>query len=428
MKKKNIILLIVLVALFAVTVVCFFVLKPKQTNNKTGVESNLQTNTPVEGVSWSNAIWLSTYDKNNIQVIEVSDTTPGAMTTSWSYDGVTIGFTDNTVYLYTKKPIVVLSAERMFADMPNLTQITGMENFDFSKCKNFKSMFQGCSKLSDLDLSFNSFESAENMSYMFAECPQLNQFKINNIELNKVTNISYMFDGCVSLSVINMPDTPNVVNGERMFCGVGQSVDGGTKFNGTFNLPNCSNYNEMFMSTCFNSYQFIESMDVSNMTTAQGMFIQCAAKSLDLSRWNVSKLQTAEKMFCNIPYAKIINLNGWDCSSLTTCQSMFEIASGTHEIILNWKNTEKIKNLNSMFESCCSLKKIDLTCFNDLQVDNADQMFLCDEWLTEIKCSGITADSSVEMFSHCPKLQGAITFDESKINANMANTQGYFIN
>lgn len=432
MKKKITIISIIILALLALIIVGILLFNKPNEKTPTPQTQTTQKQEQITGTvseaSWANGIWLNHIEKNNVTGISITQNPLDTATTNWTYDGITIASSgDGVITIHLKNKLIITgTVEKMFADMPELKSINGLELIDFSKSKNVQSLFQNCKKLEDVNFSFMDFSAAENTSYMFAGCESLTKIAFANEKLENVKTADSMFEDCYMLTEITVPYMPNVISAEKMFKNVGSSTNGAT-LTGKVDMPNCTNYNEMFKNTLFLDYSFVSSMNTSNMTTANGMFSTCGAEELNLSQWNVNKLTSAEKMFHNCAHLITINLNGWDCSNLQSCKEMFSKSTGTKEIILNWKNIENIKDVSFMFNETCSLKELDLTFFNNATFDNATQMFCCAEWLEKIKCTGFTASVADEMFKFCDMLKGNVEFNEAAIGVDMANTEGYFI-
>lgn len=81
------------------------------------------------------------------------------------------------------------------------------------------SLFSGCSKMTDVDLSNFNTDSLESMSRMFYNCQALTGVDLSNHDLSKVTDMSYMFWQCSSLTNVNLSNTNacNVKNLAYMF-------------------------------------------------------------------------------------------------------------------------------------------------------------------------------------------------------------------
>ena len=78
-----------------------------------------------------------------------------------------------------------------------------------SNITDMKDMFNGCSSLTELDLSNWDVGNVTNMSYMFYYCSQLTQLDVSNWNTSNVTNISYMFYGCNSLHTLRLDNCSN---------------------------------------------------------------------------------------------------------------------------------------------------------------------------------------------------------------------------
>ena len=99
---------------------------------------------------------------------------------------------------------------------------------------------------------------------------------------------------------------------------------------------------------------------------------------------------------------------------------------------IEYLNTEKVTNMKDMFYRCSALTSLDLSNFNTAEVTDMTEMFCSCSALTTIFVSDkfVTGQvtSSVDMFSGCDKLIGAIKYVEKNTNnKDYANYEtGYF--
>ena len=99
---------------------------------------------------------------------------------------------------------------------------------------------------------------------------------------------------------------------------------------------------------------------------------------------------------------------------------------------IEYLNTEKVTNMKDMFYRCSALTSLDLSNFNTENVTDMKEMFYSCSALTTIFVSDkfVTGQvtSSVDMFSGCDKLIGAIKYDgKNTNNKDYANYEtGYF--
>ena len=57
-------------------------------------------------------------------------------------------------------------------------------------------MFEGCSSLTELNLSNFNTNNVTNMQSIFKECSSLTELNLSNFNTNNVTNMENMFEGC----------------------------------------------------------------------------------------------------------------------------------------------------------------------------------------------------------------------------------------
>ena len=151
----------------------------------------------------------------------------------------------------------------------------------------------------------------------------------------------------------------------------------------------------------------IENLNTENVTHMNSMFNECTAlKSLDLTNFNTAKVTNMSYMFN-------------DCSALASLNvSKF--------------NTAEVKDMDFMFYNCSTLTSLNLSNFNTAKVTDMNYMFIGCSALTTIFVSDKFVTSqvtkSVDMFSGCNKLIGAIKYAENTTNnKDYANYEtGYF--
>ena len=112
------------------------------------------------------------------------------------------------------------SCYQWFCNMGNLTDIMGIEYLKTSKVTNMNSMFNGCAKLTSLDLSTFETQNVTTMYRMFYNCSALKDLQLYNMVMglgeyeeysttfttDKVTNMQEMFYGCKNLKELVLAD------------------------------------------------------------------------------------------------------------------------------------------------------------------------------------------------------------------------------
>ena len=97
-----------------------------------------------------------------------------------------------------------------------------LSHFDTSNVCNMGGMFSGCSLLTSLDVSHFDTSNVTEMSFMFSGCSSLPSLDLSHFDTSSVTWMSWMFGTCSALKTIYIGEKWNVLNvteGENMFEG-----------------------------------------------------------------------------------------------------------------------------------------------------------------------------------------------------------------
>jgi len=228
-------------------------------------------------------------------------------------------------------------------------------------------------------LEYLNTSEVTNMASMFNNCSGLKSLNLSNFNTGKVTDFQYMFAGCSSLTSLDVS---------------------------SFNTENATNMAAMFYGSSSLTYLDVSNFNTSNVTTMEDMFRECREiKSLDLSKFNTSNVEKMTKMFS-------------ECSALAS----LDVSSF---------NTSNVTTMATMFGRCVALTTLDLSSFDTEKVEEMQYMFYIGTSLTTIYASEKFVTTNVTnsdyMFGWCEALEGAIKFDENKVDKECANyTDGYF--
>ncbi|NUG38690.1 BspA family leucine-rich repeat surface protein [Lactobacillus mellis] len=205
------------------------------------------------------------------------------------------------------KPGVSLpkDATAVFANLPNVTEIEGLENLDTSETTNISYLFYYCKNLTSLDLSSFNTSQVTDMKYMFYLCYSLTSLNVSNFNTRQVADMKYMFFSCNKLTSLDVSkfDTSQVTDMSRMFddCRSLTSLDVSN-----FNTSQVTKMNSMF-NNCYN----LSSINVSNFNTSKvtnmySMFGACGAlTTLDLSNLDTSKVNNMNYIFNSLKVWKL---------------------------------------------------------------------------------------------------------------------------
>ena len=211
--------------------------------------------------------------------------------------------TDNTkalynLYIVSEAPIFApADCSGIFFGFNNLTQINFNANFNTSKVTTMRNMFNGCSKLTALDLRNFNTSNVTKMNNMFFGCSALKTLNISNFNTSKVTAMDGMFFNCSLLTGLELSK---------------------------FNTSNVTTMNHMFHNCSSLTALNLTGFDTSNVIVMTGMFYNCSKlTSLDLSKFNTLKVIYMSQMFYGCSSLKTLNLSGFNTSNVTNMSYMF---------------------------------------------------------------------------------------------------------
>ena len=305
----------------------------------------------------------------------------------------------------------VTNMSDMFATSSSIYNVGGklkeldLSHFDTSSVTDMSGMFAGQDGLTKLDISNFDTSNVKNMSSMFTRLYSLKELDLSNFDTSKVTNMADMFKNS-KFSKLNISsfNTSKVKDMSSMFQEFGHYLE--TKLNlSHFDTSNVTDMSDMFRQAELDNL-IITNLNTSNVTNMSGTFYSAYLKDgvLDLTNWNVPKLENAYEMFASS------SIKGLDIST--------------------WK-TPNLKNMNKMFNYMYSVKTIDISNLDTRNVTNMDNLFVNSDELETIYVGDNFITSSVtgtgNLFGNNLALVGAVPFDSSKLGLSMANyTTGYF--
>ena len=178
----------------------------------------------------------------------------------------------------------------------------------------------------------------------------------------------------------------------------------------------------------------LSSFDTSNVTDMSYMFEGCESlTSLDLSSFDTSNVINMEGMFDYCGSLVSLDLSNFDTSRVENMNCMFEYCESLTLLDLSNFNISRVEDMSWMFYYCWNLTSIDVSSFDISNVTNINGIFCdCENLITiyantDWSIGKVNADDTLDMFSGCVNLVGAVVYDESKTDITMANpTTGYF--
>ena len=174
--------------------------------------------------------------------------------------------------------------------------IEGIEYLNTENVTNMESMFNGCGKLTTLDLSTFDTRKVTNMKEMFSFCENLTTINLSSFNTENVTNMESMFDFCNKLTSLDLSsfDTKKVTNMRRMFHDCSRL----TTINlSSFNTENVTNMESMFNECCDLTTINLSGFNTQNVTNMGWMFFEGGFTTLDLSSFDTKNVTIMRDMF-----------------------------------------------------------------------------------------------------------------------------------
>ena len=270
---------------------------------------------------WETAIYAGRESK--ITTIKFTSSVKDARPTSgyhFFYNLYKLTTIENLDYLHTSE---MINMEAMFYNCAELTSINLTTSFTTTKVQTMKSMFNNCRKLESLDLSMFNTSNVTNMQSMFSDCWGLKTIKFGYyFDTKNATNMSYMFYACKNLTAITGEGELSTAKATDL----------------SFMFYGCEKWDMSALAEDFNT---------ELVTDMEHMFYNCKAlKSLNLKKWDMSKVTKTYCMFQN-------------CSNLTTIYRNDDWS----------KKAKAITSGSSMFDGCTSLKGGNGTSYNSSKTD-----------------------------------------------------------
>lgn len=386
----------------------------------------------------------------------------------------------NIVFDESFKTYAPTSLEHFFASCSTLETISGLEYLNTEKVTDMSGMFNGCQKLSSLDLSKFNTEKVESMGNLFEGCSALSSLDLSNFNTKKVRYMASMFRACSALTTIYVSDnfkTGQVTNSTGMFSGC-TKLKGYSDSKTDHKYANCGTdgyftpgcaYAEFDNATGTLTFRYkgvkpAEAYDLNVKSNNPGWNAQRAnikkvvfdasfanARPTSCCLWfadcfylteiegienlNTEKVTNMGSMFSGCFALTSLDVSNFNTEKVTYMSSMFEDCQELSSLDLSKFNTANVKNMEDMFKECRKLSLLDLSNFHTERVENMSSMFSgCSTLQTIFASDKFVTDQffdGVGMFFDCKNLKGFIDYisntDKDKDDNKYANYKtGYF--
>ena len=123
------------------------------------------------------------------------------------------------------------------------------------------------------------------------------------------------------------------------------------------------------------------------------------AQSIDLSKFNTSRVQRMDQMFLEDNSLVSLDLSKFDTSNVTNMYKMFYENSSLLSINFGNFNTSKVTNMAQMFFECNQIRELNLSSFDTSRVEKMGAMFLQCNKLKNLDLSNFDTSSLTDMSS-----------------------------
>lgn len=291
----------------------------------------------------------------------------------YSSVSVSVGGTDMLQELINQTK----SCDNLFAN-PNITNLDFINGLDISEVTTAQSMFNGI-QLTNLDLSKLDFGNVTSASYMFANS-YLTSLDLSEVDFSKTTKISSMFNGCKKLTSLDLNISCSATDLQLMFKGC-EKLE-------TINLSNFKTGVLTNMREMFNSCYVLEELDFSNLDTStvtdmSYTFSYCRKLK------SVKGLDTSSLKTCSNLFYECYELTELPSEiNLSKVKSIYHLFGHCESLVAIPKlDTKNITEFTNAFSYC-----YELTDVHDIDMRNASSvsaMFYNDYKLTNLTLKNI---------------------------------------
>jgi len=229
------------------------------------------------------------------------------------------------------------------------------------------SMFQGCSQITEIDLSYFDSSNLIDMNNMFDGCSSLKSIKFGNFKTSKIIYMQFIFQNCRALETLDLSsfDTSKVEDFHYMFYGCSS-----LKYLdlSNFDTSSCRCIRNMFTRCSSLTSINLSSFDISKVDLMYEMFYGCSSLiSLDLSSFDTHSVQQIYNMFFDCEKLEFVNFKKAQISG-TTLNSYENMITNTAKNIVFCVDESKTSILNQLMDlNSCSTRISDCSNWRNYQ-------------------------------------------------------------
>ena len=358
---------------------------------------------------------------------------------------------------------------KWFYNLPNLTEIEGLENLCTDSVNDMSYMFAYSRSLKEIDLSHFNTSCVTTMTHMFEYCPGLTSLDVTSFNTQNVDDMSSMFDCCSSITELDLTsfDTHKVTNMRGMFLTsvrlvkitvssrfvLDQVERSELMFYGCDNLPGlvtdsvdktkakdyltylpCYPWVEYQAET--NSLRFRYD-DLRRFVTSTDQYDLPAAgvdpgwlSHIDADRVTIdpsfsqARPVSLRKWF--LLQSKITEIEGLENLCTDSVTEMYEVfcqCKNLKQLDLSGFNTEHVTTMKSMFYLCQGLTEVNLRSFNTENVTDMSLMFIDCRNLKELDLTSFNTKNVTTMYEMFDMVGGATSLEHIYVSEQFVADQ-----
>ena len=333
----------------------------------------------------------------SLPYVDVSSTgSSNPIYASWDAETGTILVDSPSYKVYANE-----NADNMFRNLKCLDNVS-LGELSTRYTKSIASLFEGCERMTSIDISSFEVSSVNNVRGLFSGCEKLTEIVWPKMTFCKDgVDISSLFSNCKLLTDIDL------------YCFSGCKVIGSSDTFGSCSNLRSIDLSQIDFSSCggytgiFSNCSSLTTLDVSNFGWKNiggecvWPFENCSSlKSINLGDFYIPKADRLENFFrgCSslttIEYSRFdINVKNIahffrDCSSLRSINVDYLVKDQTLSIdgifagcsslesidLSNW-NTSSVTSMSGLFDGCSKLESIDLGSFETYNVTSMSDLF-----------------------------------------------------
>ena len=400
---------------------------PTAEASKVAQKANVAATSEITG-TWGTSPY--TFDENTgVLTIEAGELS-GYKESPW--ESKTVDSTAIKKIVLSGKVVAPETANLLFTgssiNLTNVTEIEGLSQLDTSNVTNMRSMFNGMSSVTNLDVSGFDTGNVTDMSSMFYGMSSVTSLDISSFDTSNVTDMSFMFYGMSSVTSLDISsfDTSNVTSMPYMFTNTSLKK---LTLGDTFKFVESNKKNAGLTSAwkredgkgkVYTAEDFMKNYGTGDLTagtylSAQGWWgtspynfdentgtLPIEAGELSgyaESPWNsgavdieaIKKIVLSGKVVApenaNLLFTgdntkgdlknvtEIDGLSQLDTSNVTSMQSMFYGMSSVTSLDVSNFNTSNVTDMLSMFRGIGSVTSLDVSNFDTSKVTSMRNMF-----------------------------------------------------